>query len=115
VAVEQQLLKALGREPRGKLTATGTSPESSLSVEEAERMLPWLAAKGYLEVTVEHGRLYYAFGSARLLHKGVGALAYASSLKTYSSACVEGSFSNVCKAPDQQQEYGPSMVRRVNA
>jgi hypothetical protein len=28
---------------------------------EAERMLEALAAKGRLQVTVEHGRLYYAF------------------------------------------------------
>jgi hypothetical protein len=34
--------------------------ESSLSVEGAERMLQDLAAKGHLEVTVEHGRLLYA-------------------------------------------------------
>jgi len=34
--------------------------ETSLSVEEADRMLSELAAKGHLEVTVEHGRLVYA-------------------------------------------------------
>jgi hypothetical protein len=34
--------------------------ENSLSVEEAERMLQALAAKGHLEATVEHGRLVYA-------------------------------------------------------
>jgi hypothetical protein len=34
--------------------------ESSLSLEEADRMLSALAAKGHLEVTVEDGRLLYA-------------------------------------------------------
>jgi hypothetical protein len=45
---------------RGKLTAVEAALETSLSVEEANRMLQALAAKGHLEVTVEHGRLYYA-------------------------------------------------------
>ena len=75
MAVEKQLLKALGREPRGKLTVVGTSLESSLSVEEAERMLQRLAAKGYLEITVEHGRLYYAFGSLEARGSPIGGLA----------------------------------------
>jgi capsular polysaccharide biosynthesis protein len=56
---EQELLQALGR--RGKLTAVEAALESSLSVEEANRMLFDLAAKGHLQVIVEHGRLYYAF------------------------------------------------------
>jgi capsular polysaccharide biosynthesis protein len=56
---EQELLLALGR--RGKLTAVEAALESSLSVEEANRMLFDLAAKGHLQVIVEHGRLYYAF------------------------------------------------------
>jgi hypothetical protein len=34
--------------------------ETSLLVEEADRILSELATKGYLEVTVEHGRLHYA-------------------------------------------------------
>ena len=34
--------------------------ETSLSVEEAERMLEALAAKGLLRITVEYGRLHYA-------------------------------------------------------
>ncbi len=38
----------------------GAALETSLSVGEAERMLQALAAKGHLEVTVEHGRLVYA-------------------------------------------------------
>jgi hypothetical protein len=56
---EKELLRALGR--HGKLTAVEASLETSLSVEEANRMLFELAAKGHLQVTVEHGRLYYAF------------------------------------------------------
>jgi hypothetical protein len=56
---EKELLQALGR--CGKLTAVEAALESSLSVEEADRMLSELAARGHLEVTVEHGRLYYAF------------------------------------------------------
>lgn len=56
---EQELLQALGR--RGKLTAVEAALESSLSVEEANLMLFDLAAKGHLQVIVEHGRLYYAF------------------------------------------------------
>ena len=32
-----------------------------LSVEEANRMLFDLAARGHLELTVEHGRLVYSF------------------------------------------------------
>jgi hypothetical protein len=46
---------------RGKLKAMEAALETSLSVEEANRMLFELAAKGHLQVIVEHGRLYYAF------------------------------------------------------
>ena len=56
---EQELLQALGR--RGKLTAVEAALESSLSVEEANRMLFDLAARGHLELTVEHGKLLYSF------------------------------------------------------
>jgi len=56
---EKELLLALGR--RGKLTAVEASLESELSVEEANRMLFDLAARGHLELTVEHGRLLYSF------------------------------------------------------
>ena len=35
--------------------------ETSLSVEEANRMLFELAAKGHLEVMVERGKLLYSF------------------------------------------------------
>jgi capsular polysaccharide biosynthesis protein len=56
---EQELLEALGR--RGKLTAVEASLETSLSVEEANRILFELAARGHLEVTVEDGKLLYSF------------------------------------------------------
>jgi capsular polysaccharide biosynthesis protein len=56
---ETRLLQAIGR--RGKLTAAEASLESELPVEEANRILEELAFAGHLEVTVEHGRLYYAF------------------------------------------------------
>jgi capsular polysaccharide biosynthesis protein len=56
---EKELLRALGR--HGKLTAVEASLETSLSVEEANRMLFELAARGHLQVTVEHGKLLYSF------------------------------------------------------
>jgi hypothetical protein len=56
---EKKLLLALGR--RGKLTAVEAALETSFSVEEANRMLFDLVAKGHLQLIVEHGRLYYAF------------------------------------------------------
>jgi capsular polysaccharide biosynthesis protein len=56
---EKKLLRAIGR--RGKLTAVEAALETSLSVEEANRMLFELAAKGHLELTVEHGKLLYSF------------------------------------------------------
>jgi len=57
-AKEKELLEALER--RGKLTVAGVALETSLTVEEADRMLSALAAKGHLEVRVEHGRLLYS-------------------------------------------------------
>ena len=57
-AKEKVLLEALGR--RGALTVVGAALETSLTVEEAERMLSELAAKGHLEVGVERGRLLYS-------------------------------------------------------
>jgi capsular polysaccharide biosynthesis protein len=56
---EKELLRALGR--HGKLTAVEAALATSLSVEEANRMLFDLAARGHLEVTVEHGKLLYSF------------------------------------------------------
>ena len=49
-AKEQELLEALGRSPSGELTAAGVALETSLTVEEADRMLSRLAAKGHLRV-----------------------------------------------------------------
>jgi capsular polysaccharide biosynthesis protein len=60
---EKKLLLALGR--RGKLTAVEAALETSLSVEEANRMLFELAARGHLEVTVEDGKLLYSFWGER--------------------------------------------------
>jgi capsular polysaccharide biosynthesis protein len=57
-AKEKELLEALGR--RGALTVAGVALETSLTVEEADRMLSALAAKGYLEVIVVRGRLLYS-------------------------------------------------------
>jgi capsular polysaccharide biosynthesis protein len=56
---EKELLRALGR--RGKLTAVEAALATSLSVEEANRMLFDLVARGHLELTVEHGKLLYSF------------------------------------------------------
>jgi capsular polysaccharide biosynthesis protein len=56
---EKELLRALGR--RGKLTAVEAALATSLSVEEANRILFDLAARGHLELTVEHGKLLYSF------------------------------------------------------
>ena len=39
--------------------------ETSLSVEEADRMLSDLAGKGHLEVRVERGRLLYSLWEGR--------------------------------------------------
>jgi hypothetical protein len=60
---EKELLRALGR--CGKLTAVEAALETSLTVEEANRMLFDLAAGGHLEVTVEHGKLLYSFREHR--------------------------------------------------
>ena len=56
---EKKLLRALGR--RGKLTAVEAAIVTSLSVEEADRILSELAHNGHLKVTVEHGKLLYSF------------------------------------------------------
>jgi hypothetical protein len=64
-AKEQELLEALGRVPTGELTAAGAALETSLTVEEADRMLFRLAAKGHLRVRTREGRgpsgLFYSF------------------------------------------------------
>jgi hypothetical protein len=55
---EKEVLRAIRR--HGQLTVTGVALETSLSVDQAERMLSELAGKGHLEVRVEHGRLFYS-------------------------------------------------------
>ena len=57
-AKERELLEALGR--RGELTVAGSVLETSLSVEEADRMLSGLASRGHLKVRAEYGRLFYS-------------------------------------------------------
>jgi hypothetical protein len=39
--------------------------------EETDRMLEALAVKGHLEVTVKHGRLYYALWDHDALYEGL--------------------------------------------
>ena len=57
-ANEKEVLGALRR--HGELAVAETALETSLTVEEADRMLSSLAAKGHLEVRVERGRLLYS-------------------------------------------------------
>ena len=54
---ERELLQALQR--RGELTPAQAAMETSLTVDEADRMLEGLAAKGHLEVKVRGGGLFY--------------------------------------------------------
>jgi hypothetical protein len=54
---ERELLEALQR--RGELTPTQAAMETSLTVDEADRMLEGLAAKGHLDVKVRGGGLFY--------------------------------------------------------
>jgi protein tyrosine kinase modulator len=60
-AEEQEVLEALGR--LGELTAARAALETSLTVEEAERVLSGLAAKGHLRVRVlgNPGGIFYSF------------------------------------------------------
>jgi hypothetical protein len=55
---EKDLLQALER--RGGITAARAALETSLSVTEAEKMLPGLANKGHVRVSANGGRLAYA-------------------------------------------------------
>jgi capsular polysaccharide biosynthesis protein len=56
---EQELLEALER--CGKLTALRAALETTLTVEEADRMLSDLAHQGHLQVGIEDGRPVYSF------------------------------------------------------
>jgi hypothetical protein len=62
-AREKELLRAIRR--HGRLTVAGAALETSLSVEEADRMLSNLAGKGHLEVRVERGKLLYSLWEGR--------------------------------------------------
>ena len=55
---EKEVLEALRR--NGELAVAGVALETSLSVEEADRMLSALAARGHLDVRVVRGRLLYS-------------------------------------------------------
>jgi len=56
-AGERELLEALQR--RGELTPAQAAMETSLTVDEADKMLEDLAAKGHLNVRVRGGGLFY--------------------------------------------------------
>lgn len=55
---EQELLKELGE--RGELTPTTAAMRTSLTVDEASKMLEELARKGHLELEVDRGVMAYA-------------------------------------------------------
>ena len=55
---EKELLEAIRR--NGRITAAGAALETSLTVEEADRMLSGLASRGHLGVRAEHGGLFYS-------------------------------------------------------
>ena len=65
-AGERELLEALQR--RGELTPAQAAMETSLTVDQADKMLEDLAAKGHLDVKVRGGGLFY-----RLWEGGSGA------------------------------------------
>lgn len=62
-AQEKELLQAIRR--HRQLTVAGVDLETSLSVEQANRMLYELADKGHLEVRAERGRLLYSLWESR--------------------------------------------------
>ena len=55
--MERELLEALKR--RGELSPAQAAMETSLTVNEADKMLDDLAAKGHLDVKVRGGGLFY--------------------------------------------------------
>ena len=71
-ARERELLEALRR--RGELTPAEAAMETSLTVNEADKMLEELAAKGHLDVRVRGGGLFYGLweheGGRRELWEG---------------------------------------------
>jgi hypothetical protein len=62
-AREKELLKAIQR--HGEITAAEAALETSLSVEEADRILSELAVRGHLEVTVDGARIAYSLWEGR--------------------------------------------------
>lgn len=71
-ARERELLEALQR--RGELTPAQAAMETTLTVNEADKMLEDLAAKGHLDVKVRGGGLFYGLwdqeGGRRELGEG---------------------------------------------
>ena len=71
-ARERELLEALHR--RGELTPAEAAMETSLTVNEADKMFEDLAAKGHLDVQVRGGGLFYRLweneGERNELHEG---------------------------------------------
>jgi hypothetical protein len=67
-ARERELLKALQR--RGELTPAQAAMETSLTVNEADKMLEDLAAKGHLDVRVRGGGLFYGLWESDSEAKG---------------------------------------------
>ncbi len=77
---EKELLGAL--EERGRLTPTTAAMRTSLTVDEASKMLDTLARDGHLELRIEEGVMAYAPsepGRKRLPGKGTGSLSGAES------------------------------------
>jgi hypothetical protein len=62
-AREKELLEGIRR--HGEITAAEAALETSLSVEEVDRMLSELAIRGHLEVTVDGARIAYSFWEGR--------------------------------------------------
>jgi hypothetical protein len=62
-AREKELLEAIRR--RGEITAAEAALETSLSVEEADRMLSRMAVGGHLQVTVDGARIAYSLWEGR--------------------------------------------------
>ena len=62
-AREKELLEAIRH--HGEITAAEAALETSLSVEEADRMLSELAVRGHLEVTVDGARITYSLWEGR--------------------------------------------------
>ena len=110
-AKEKELLEALER--RGALTVAGVALETSLTVGEADRMLSALAAKGHLEVSVEHGRLLYSLWEDDASPEGGKRSRGRDHLNVYSPECAEGELRELCangllgSSPRSRGSLGP--------